>query len=241
MEFLSALLLCNEPGTLGITQKVLEDFGVVVKVAPNALAADQLMKRLRFDLGVLDSDVPGAFQLAGPESTHAPKMIFGLVRALKTEALRGKRIHFVVQKPFSADMFGKSLRAAYGSMLRERRAAFRHPVSIHPTTCLLVQENGQHNVPNTKISDISQTGLCLEAREMIPQGALVTLKFALPESRETLELTGSVMWNQISGKAGIKFTRLEADEQKKLNAWLESILPYDAEFVVRGASLLSRQ
>jgi CheY-like chemotaxis protein len=241
MEMLSALLLCSEPGTLGVTQKVLEDFGVVVRVAANAPAADQLMKRVRFDLGVLDCDVPGAFQLAGPESSHAPKMIFGLVRALKTDGLRGKRIHFVVQKPFSADLFGKSLRAAYGSMLRERRAAFRHPVDIHPSSCLLIQENGQRNVSHTKISDISQTGLCLEAREMLPQGASLQIKFPVPDSKDTVELTGVVMWNQQSGKTGVRFTRVEAGEQKKLNAWLESILPYDAELVTRNMTSSARQ
>lgn len=235
MEMLSALLLCGDMGTLGVTQKVLEEYGMSVRVAPSAPAADQLMQRTRFDLAVFDSDVPGAMQLAAPDSSHAPKMIFGLVRALKTDVIVGKRVHFIVQKPFTADILGKSLRAAYGSMLRERRAAFRHPVNINASSCVLLLEAGERSVPNARILDVSQTGLCLETEETLPQGAMLQIGFAIPNSKDGIHLTGSVMWNQNSGKAGIKFARMESGEQIKLNTWLESIGPGDAELVGRGA------
>jgi len=236
MEMLSALLVCGDAGTLSVTQKVLEEYGMSVRVAPSAPAADLLMKRTRFDLAVFDSDVPGAMQLAAPDANHTPKMIFGLVRAFKTDAVVGKRVHFIVQKPFSADILGKSLRAAYGSMLRERRAAFRHPVHITASSCVLLLENGQRNVPNAKILDVSQTGLCLETQETLPQGVVLQISFALPNSKESLQFSGSVMWNQNSGKAGIKFVRVDSAEQIKLNSWLESIGPGDAELVGRGTS-----
>jgi DNA-binding response OmpR family regulator len=239
MELLSAVLLCGDSGTLAVARKVLEEHGVTVKVSANTSLADQLMKRTRFDLAVLDCDVPGAMQLASPETIYAPKMIFGLVRPDKMDGIRGKRVHFVVTKPFSGDLLGKSLRAAFGSMLRDRRASFRHPVNIHPTSCVVIHENSERRVPGTVILDVSQTGMCLQTKEILQQGAILKIDFPLPESKQTLELTGSIQWN-LPGKAGVKFAPMTAEQKAKLVGWLESMMPYDSDFVTLGAAASAR-
>src|SRR5689334_9054963 len=114
MEPFSALLLCTDPGPLTITQKILEEYGVSVTVAATAPAAGDLMKNSKFDLAVYDADVQGAMDLApARQSISAPKMVFVLARSTTLNDLHGKRVHFVVQKPFSSDLFARSLRAAY--------------------------------------------------------------------------------------------------------------------------------
>jgi|ERR1051326_1281306 len=236
MEPLFALLLSTEPDSLGTAQRVLEGYGVTVKVAGSIAAANQLIKTTKFDLGVYDNDIPGALDLAGGGSVVAnPRMIFGLMRNETLNNANGKRVHFVMQKPFTADLFARSIRAAYGTMIRDRRISFRHPVQIKPLSAVLVHEKGNQPLHAATILDVSQTGLCIQTLEILSQNATLELEFQLPESKEIIHATGSVMWTRASGRTGIKFSRIAAAEQKNLTAWLDSLLPYKIEAIPRPA------
>src|SRR5882757_8111069 len=106
MEPFSALLVSADPGSLAVTQKVLEKYGLSVKVVASAQSAEQLIKTTKFDLGVFDHDLPEALNLvAGRETSANPKMVFALVSGTKLNDVRDRRVHFVVQKPFTADLF----------------------------------------------------------------------------------------------------------------------------------------
>src|SRR5713226_3519465 len=112
MEPLSALLLSNDAGVLGLTHKIFDEYGFDVNVVTTASAAGELIQRTFFDLAIYDHDVPGAMDLAGKKFPGSPRIVFAMVRRDKCLEIHGKRVHFVVQKPFSADFFLKSLRAA---------------------------------------------------------------------------------------------------------------------------------
>lgn len=225
MESFSALLLCNDPVSLGISQRVLEEYGFSVKTPGAAIAAEQLLKSSKFDLAIYDNDIPCAMDLALPSrSPNAPRIVFAMVRNATGAGMRGKRIHFIVQKPFTPDLFGRTLRAAFGVMLKDRRVAFRHPVVIQ-SAGRVVRDEGSQKLANTTILDISRTGLCFQGSEMVPQGATVQLRFQLPETKHLLNITGIVMWTRASGRAGVKFSAVE--EQKILNDWLDTRVPFD--------------
>lgn len=231
MEQFSALVICNDPNVVGMANKAMEEHGMAVRVAQTATAADQMLQKNRFDLALFDNDVPGAMQLAGADREgNFPKMVFAIVQRAKAVEMYGRRVHFIMQKPFSADLLSRSLRAAFGVMLRERRAAFRHPVDITASSCVALKEKEQRSLGNSVVVDISETGLCLQTKEVLQQGTMVQVTIPLPGGVEQLEVQGTVMWNQSTGKAGIKFTRMAMLEKQKLNAWLESMLPYDVEF-----------
>jgi CheY-like chemotaxis protein len=235
MDPFLALLVSADTGTLTVTQKVLEEYGVSVKVVPSAQAAEKLIKTTRFDLGIFDHDVPEALNLTAKKGMSVnPQMVFALLRGTHLNDVRGKRVHFVVQKPFTADLFARSLRAAYGTMIRERRVAFRHPVQIKPVSSALVQDHGNQSLQSSIILDLSQTGLCIQTKEILPQGATLQLEFHLPDSKELIHATGSVMWTRASGRTGLRFTNVPMAEHKILIAWLDSILPYETEAVPRA-------
>ena len=241
MEPLFALLLSADPGPLAITQKVLEAHGVIVKISGSIAAANQLIRTTKFDLGVYDNDLPGALDLAGGGPAVAnPKMIFGLMRNSTLHSAAGKRVHFVVQKPFSAELFARSLRAAYGTIIRDRRISFRHPVQIKPQSAVLVQEKGNQPLHEATILDLSQTGLCIQTLEILPQSATLELEFQLPDSKEMIHMTGSVMWTRASGRTGIKFSRISPAEQKTLTAWLDSLLPYKIDAIPKSTPRYER-
>jgi CheY-like chemotaxis protein len=242
MEPFSALLLSNDSAALAITQKVLEEYGVTVKTAGSASAAEHLLKTAKFDLGVFDYELPDVLNLAVARSTYAnPKMVFALLPTGHMKDLHGKRVHFVVQKPFTADLFARSLRAAYGTMVRERRLAFRHPVEIVPVTSLLLVEKGNQCLHSANILDLSQTGMCIQTMEILPQGAALQIDFHLPETRDAVHVTGIVMWTRASGRTGVKFAHVPPEELKLLISWLNSRLPYDVQNVPRAAPTASRR
>jgi CheY-like chemotaxis protein len=242
MKPFSALLLSADPGSVAITQKILEKYGLTVKVVASAQSAEQLIKTTKFDLGVFDHDLPEALNLVAGRATSAnPQMIFALVRGARLNDVRGKRVHFVVQKPFTADLFARSLRAAYGTMIRDRRLGFRHLVRIKPVSCELVQDGGNQALTSSTIMDISQNGMCIQTLEILPQGVTLQIAFQLPESRELIHATGSVMWTRASGRTGIRFIHVSQPEQKNLTAWLDSMLPYETETIPRAAPPSARQ
>ena len=234
MEPFFALLVSADPGSLTIVQRVLEEHGVNVKIVGSAQAAEPLINTIKFDLGIFDHDLPEALNLALKRGVSAnPKMIFALLRNTQIKDVQGKRVHFLMQKPFTADLFARSLRAAYGTMIRERRVTFRHPVQIKPAHSLLLQEEGNQNLKSPIILDVSQTGLCIQTQEILPQGATMQIDFHLPETKELIHTTGSVMWTRASGRTGIRFTQVPAAEQKFLIAWLDSKLPYEITAIPR--------
>jgi DNA-binding response OmpR family regulator len=234
MEPFLALLVSTDSGPVNVTQKILEEHGVSVKVVVSVSAAEQLIRTTKFDLGVFDHDVPDALNLAvwRGASTN-PKMVFAMVRGANLNEVGGKRVQFVLQKPFTADLFARTLRAAYGAMIRDRRVAFRHPVQIKPATSALIQKQGNQNLQSSMIVDISQTGLCIQTQEILPQGATLQIDFQLPDGNDVVHTTGSVMWTRASGRTGIKFIQVPAAEQKSLIAWLDGMLPYEMESVPR--------
>ena len=234
MEPFSALVVCSDPGPLGVMHKVLEENGVNVKLAATAAAAGQLMKPGKFDLVILDNDVPEALELAHLRvATTIPKMVFAIVRGVKEREVQDKRVHFIVQKPFTSDLFARTIRASYGPMLRERRAGYRHHVQIVPVACTITHDAEQRTLPRVTILDLSQTGYCLQTNEIPPQHATVRIEFQLPDNSALIHASGSVMWTQASGRTGVKFSNIPVAERASLNAWLESILPHDADSIPR--------
>ncbi len=235
MESLSALLLSNDAGVLGMTNKIFDDYGFDVNVVTTATAAEELVRRNYFDLAIYDNDVPGAMALAREKTPGSPRVVFAMVRRDQGLEIRGKRAHFVMQKPFSADLFLKSLRAAYGVIAQDKRAAFRHEVRIGTGPVTMVLESGQRSLHNVSVFNLSKTGLGIQTREMLPQGATLQISFQLPESGDPINVTGAIMWSRDNGQAGVNITHILPTQQKKLHAWIESKLPPDFDFMPRSS------
>jgi DNA-binding response OmpR family regulator len=224
MDAFSAVVVSNDRVARGVVQKVLEDHSFEVETCDAVGGVDQILRTKRFDLAIYDNDVAGAMQLAAGKSTYLPKMAFALVRSGTVADVHGKRIHFIVQKPFSADLFLKSLKAAFGSMLRQKRQSFRHSVQIVPSSCVSFTDKGSQELRKPMIIDISETGMCLQLNELLTQGAKVQVAFEVPEVGQTISVGGLVMWVRASGRTGVRFGEIMTEHQKMLNEWLSKRL-----------------
>src|SRR5205085_5948672 len=116
------------------------------------------------DLAVYDHDVPGATELASSHWAHnRPRLAMALVRGGRVKELLGRPIHLVVQKPFTPDLFIKSIRAAYSLIVKDRRTAFRCPVQIDALSSAVVSAGVQRPLESIKLVNISQSGVCIQA------------------------------------------------------------------------------
>jgi CheY-like chemotaxis protein len=234
MEPFSALLISNDAAAVGVTGKILDEYNVRVDVIKTAPDMAKLMQHRRYDLAVYDHDVPGATELASLHWVrNRPRLAMALVGGGRVKELKGKPIHLVVSKPFTHDLFIKSIRAAYSLIVKDRRTAFRCPVQVEASSTTLVFAGGGRPLENIKVVDISQSGVRIQAGESLAKGALLAIDFWLPETKKLVRTKGTIVWSDESGKAGIKFGEIPALDRQNLCDWLSARIPPDPELALK--------
>jgi CheY-like chemotaxis protein len=229
----SALLLSENPFPVDSIAKVFEEHGVALHFVRSAFEVEQMVRSSRFDLVVSDYDTPGASELSClGAATKWRGISMVIVRGSSIRGLSGKKVHFTLNKPATSDLLTRALKAAYSTMSHLRFAAYRHAVALRPVAGTLLYRGSQRALGPAIISDISQTGLCLHAPEPLPQDGLISVNFPLPESSENVHVLGTVVWSSPTGKTGIKFNHISAQQQKLLQDRLRARLPWNHEFVV---------
>src|ERR1700757_3942063 len=119
---LSALVLSTDIHASTTSARMLESHGFAVSKTDSAGLARELCRGKRFDLAVYDQDSSHDLDMAGsPTLFGTPHVVMGLIGSNKGGPPLGKRIHFVVQKPLSSELFRKTLKAAYGAIASSRR------------------------------------------------------------------------------------------------------------------------
>lgn len=222
---LSALVLANDDDAV-VVNRVLASHGFNVARAADAGIAVELCRKERFDLAVYGYDIDGALELAGiRRPSSRPRVAVGLFPEKEVRKPAGTRLHFIVRKPFTGDLFAKTVKAAYGPIAADRRASFRHQVNIPVSSCTLLHRGELRSLHGGIVVNLSQTGMCLQTMEMLPQTASIELDFVVPGTQLTVRVTGTVLWAHASGRGGIKFTHVDSEEQRKLEDWLDSMLP----------------
>jgi hypothetical protein len=219
---LSALILAGKEQSL-LLNKVLESHGFTVTMVTQIARAEKLCARQRFDLGIYDQDVTGALDFAGAKDIPSrPRIAVGLVRTEKGIQVSGTRLHFVVHKPFTSDLFAKTVKASFGPIAAERRISFRHSVDLDASECYMLHENVLRALNHVRLVNVSHTGLCLHAAEMLPQGATMEVAFVPPKGETPIRAIGTVVWAHASGRAGLKFNELDPAQQVEPENWLHS-------------------
>jgi CheY-like chemotaxis protein len=228
MERFSALVVSHDANVLRVVNKALEAYGLEANIARSVRDANELLNERRFDLAVCDYDLPGAHQLAYlAPGTAWRGMVFAVIRAGQLNQLDGQRVHMTLAKPLTLGLLAKGLKAAYSTMAHERRAAARYPVEVEASSAELVEQGGNRALPRARVLNLSRTGVCLETAEMLPQHATVRVSFQLPQAG-LFYAAGEVMWAKASGQSGIRFTHVPGADQKRLDEWIDTLLP--AEF-----------
>jgi hypothetical protein len=220
---LSALVLSN-PESATLVKSILVAHGFHVLNADNAGVAMDLCKRQRFDLAVYDTEVSGTLGLVGNGSpAFLPRVAIGLLPA--TDRPISARLHFLVRKPVGKELFSRTVKAAFAPIAADRRASLRQQVSVPASECAVFYHGGRRNLEQVRVVNLSLSGMCLHAPEMLPQGASIEAAFALPGTDRMVRTVGRIVWAHSSGRCGIQFEQLNPSEQQKLEDWLDAVLP----------------
>lgn len=218
---LEALVLSRDPEVLKTMGKVLDEANIDLQVCSTADDAIQRINRHKYDTFVVDcDDVPGApdvLQQLRKGKSNKSCIAFALVngRTSVREAFE-MGANFALDKPVSVERAVRSVKAAQGLIMRERRRYHRHLVAATGTIVV----DGITEIP-VGILTISEGGVSIECTRQLDKGGAARLKIVLPGSKKTLELKGEIVWSDTEGRSGIRFQVLPVETKKELDSWLE--------------------
>ena len=218
---LQALLLSRDPEVHRTLRRVFDTANIDVELCNNAEQARQFLIRRKFDAFLVDCDDlqngPAVLRELRQGKSNKSCIAFALVNG-RTSVQQAFEMgaNFVLDKPISLERATRSVRAAQGLIMRERRRYHRH--LIRASGSILVDAGSELPV---NITNISQGGISIECARQLDQGGAARLRFQLPGAKMALEIKGEVMWSTTEGKAGIRFQILSVDVKKELENWLE--------------------
>jgi CheY-like chemotaxis protein len=218
---LQALLLSRDPEVHRTIRRVLDTANIDLEVCNHPDHAREALGRRKFDALLVDCDDtdkgPEVLQELRQGKSNKSCIAFALVHG-KTSVQQAFQIgaNFVLDKPISVERATRSVRAAQGLIMRERRRYHRHLLRASGT--ILVDSGAELPI---SITNISEGGISIECARQLDQGGAANLKFTLPGAKKVLEIKGEVIWSNPEGQAGIRYQVLSIDVKKELDAWLD--------------------
>jgi len=109
-------------------------------------------------------------------------------------------------------------------MQREKRSKMR--VALHaPAT---IDYAGVENLAATLL-DLSEEGLSLQSDRRLPNRCKVYFQFILPGDKSPIRLSGEVVWQDATGRVGIRFADVPQASRRALHEWIKTALTRQAE------------
>ena len=233
MSFGLALLVSADVGTIRTFSHALQEFCITPDVCGEVPEAIRRLSCQKFDAVFVD------LKLGGPSGTILDEVHQSASnRTAVTFAISGddaalsaasrKRSSFVFEKPVSHQSIRRTLRSAYGMILRERRRYFRCPVALP----VVIRRKHSSEVRGESLN-LSQGGMAMSTPTALTPGELVQVQFTLPDHASACLAEGTIRWSRM-GHIGVHFSSIPQDCESELQDWLsrklEEILP---EFVSR--------
>jgi hypothetical protein len=218
---LEALIVCNDmPAVAG--NQILGPFSINADVCSEIGSVIDTVTHKRLDTLIIDWDAAcNPLRIVSAAKNSSPNRnatIVGLVsKSSEMQAALLAGAHFIIHKPTNILHASRCLRAAYGTMLQQRRRAARCPVSI--PVIAAVAELGRLEA---SIIDISVGGLGVQCAQPVQVGWTISLKFMLPAANDIIHITGKVVNADQEGRAGICISQIAEDECNLLIRWLAS-------------------
>jgi ActR/RegA family two-component response regulator len=227
-----ALLVSADPTAIQQLGLALEELSITSDVCREVPAAVGLLNRRKFDAVIVDLQLGKQSGLILDEvhlsTSNRTAVTFGIDdndAAAISSALRQKS-QFVFERPLSAQSIHKTLKPAFGLILRERRRYFRYPISL---PVIIKRQNKQEICCNSV--NISEGGMALSTQVPLVPGEIVRVQFTLPDHKSPVLAESKICWLR-TGHLGLRFASVSDEHNSRLQMWLsqklEQILP---EFV----------
>jgi diguanylate cyclase (GGDEF)-like protein len=218
-----ALLVSADPVTIQQFSLALRELSISLDACHDAASAALLLKRRKFDAVIVDlqlrehsGNVLDEARLS-PSNRTAVTFGIGDNDAEVTSAFR-KKSQFIFERPLSPQLIRKTLKPAYGLILRERRRYFRCPVSIP----VIIQRESRDDILCNSVN-ISAGGMALSTQVPLVPGESVRIQFTLPDHEAPLVAESTICWSK-TGHLGIHFESISDVHTSELQVWLSQKL-----------------
>lgn len=219
---LSSLLVCADEATAQVLRRALEELGIRVELCADELRAGVRLAQERFNLIVLDCKTQKkALALLHEsrssrlnDSTLAVVVVAGQGTVQEMFSLG---VNFVVYKPVSYERALSSLKAAQAVLHRDKR--YKARVRVH--TQSTVDYAGGEQTRATLV-DVAEDGMAVHFGTKLPPTCRVYFQFQLPGQKATVRLSGQVVWQEWSGRAGVQFVDVPQTSRRLLCEWLQA-------------------
>ena len=221
------LLVSNDAVAVKQLTESMHRFALFAEQRSEFSSALERLNRAKFDAVIVDLRLGSRVEAVlegirlSPSNKHA--VVFA-VSDSDTETARAfwGGATFVLRRPLSQASIDLSLKAAYGSIVRERRRYFRCPVDV-PVAILRVAMQTVHG----HTLNISEGGMSITTAASLGRDP-VQLQFALPGNGFQFELESTVCWAK-EEQAGMRFNPSSRHQTSTLQEWLsvrlEEIIP----------------
>jgi len=228
-----ALLVSDDETTIQQITESTRQFAISLEVRGELSAALQQLKSHKFEAIIVDFRRRGRAQTILEEIPLTPSNASAITFVISDNKEETKEAfsagsRFVLERPLSADSINRTLKAAYGLIVRERRRYFRCPVAIP----VALRGNG---IPETngQAVNISEGGMALGIPVPLRPGMQATITFRLPGIDAEFAPESTVCWHQ-EGVVGVKFSPLPPLQKSELQHWLGRQLEHSLPESVAG-------
>ena len=225
---LSSLVMCADAQAVQVLNKVLRDLDIAVEHCGDLTAVTERAGAKQYDAVIIDCHdqakaVAGMSEIRRAASARKT-LIIGLVDGRdQVRDVFSSGANFVIYKPVSAIRAESSLRAARGLMKREQRTKLR--IALHAPASIAYA--GVESASAT-VLDLSESGLSLQSQRRLPARCKVYFQFSLPGNRSAIRLSGDVVWQDASGRVGIRFVDVPQTSRRSLQEWIRASLDRQA-------------
>lgn len=203
-------------------RRVLSESKIQVETMDDAGEAIESLARRKHDAVVLDCDnVTGAIDVLKTlrnAASNRSAIAFAITnrKTSQTEAF-AMGANFVLEKPLSMDRVARSIKAAHGLILRERRRYERRRIDVGVS--LIVPGSEQISAA---VANLSEGGMAVKLIRPAPVTGTVRVRFQLPDSSNTIEAKSEIAWCDPEGKRiGVRFLEMSPQAHREMDRWLE--------------------
>ena len=221
---LRSLVVCADAKAVQVLGQLLSELSIGAEHCGEAQLAASRVLAQPFDAVLVDcQDQQAALELisaARSTPVNRSSLIIAIVDTRdQVRDVFAKGANFVLYKPITAERAGSSLRAARSLMRREKRGKER--VSLHAQASIAYA--------NTEdvaaiLLDLSEDGLALQSERKLPPRCKVYFQFTLPGKAPAVRLSGEVVWQDATGRVGIRFADVPQASRRILSQWIKTNL-----------------
>jgi len=217
---LDGLLCSGDPQVLCVMRPALDQFAINTQISVELGTVLDAVNHRRLDTVIVDWNADynptRVLRATRSSSWNNKSTILAMVKNdSEVHAALRAGANFLIHKPSDLNAVTRCLRAAYGTMLLQRRRAARYPVDIP-----VVARFGELGKVEARISDISVGGMALQCKHPVEVDHQVSVSFLLPACNTLIHVAGKVVNADRNGRAGVCFSFVPQNELKLLESWL---------------------